>query len=79
MYIDDSKGTNVGVTLAFNTIGLEAQNFIINIGDTFTTGPTEAAYVVNELVQPASVIVSDAGPDVRVLASPGGRGRDDRV
>ncbi|QKT03910.1 MBL fold metallo-hydrolase [Ectothiorhodospiraceae bacterium 2226] len=33
---------------------------VINIGDTFTTGPTEAAYVINELVQPAAVIPSHA-------------------
>lgn len=33
---------------------------VINIGDTFTTGPTEAAWVVNELVQPKSVIASHA-------------------
>lgn len=33
---------------------------VINIGDTFTTGPREAAYVVNELLQPASVIASHA-------------------
>jgi L-ascorbate metabolism protein UlaG (beta-lactamase superfamily) len=33
---------------------------VINIGDVFTTGPIEAAYVINELVQPASVIVSHA-------------------
>ncbi len=33
---------------------------VINIGDTFTTGPMEAAYVVNELVMPASVIASHA-------------------
>jgi len=33
---------------------------VINIGDVFTTGPTEAAYVVNELVKPASVIASHA-------------------
>ena len=31
---------------------------VINIGDNFTTGPTEAAYVVNELVQPRAVIAS---------------------
>ena len=31
---------------------------VMNIGDTFTTGPTEAAYVINELVKPASVIPS---------------------
>jgi L-ascorbate metabolism protein UlaG (beta-lactamase superfamily) len=33
---------------------------VINIGDTFTTGPTEAAFVINELIQPASVIASHA-------------------
>jgi L-ascorbate metabolism protein UlaG (beta-lactamase superfamily) len=33
---------------------------VMNIGDTFTTGPLEAAYVVNELVQPAAVIASHA-------------------
>lgn len=36
---------------------------VINIGDTFTTGPTEAAYVVNELVKPASVIASHANEE----------------
>jgi len=33
---------------------------VMNIGDGFTTGPAEAAYVMNELVQPASVIPSHA-------------------
>jgi L-ascorbate metabolism protein UlaG (beta-lactamase superfamily) len=33
---------------------------VMNIGDSFTTGPSEAAYVMNELVKPASVIVSHA-------------------
>lgn len=33
---------------------------VINIGDVFTTGPTEAAYVINDLVKPASVIASHA-------------------
>ena len=33
---------------------------VINIGDVFTTGPTEAAYVINELVKPNSVIPSHA-------------------
>ncbi len=31
---------------------------VMNIGDGFTTGPTEAAYVVNELVKPNTVIAS---------------------
>lgn len=33
---------------------------VLNIGGTFTTGPTEAAYVINELVKPNSVIASHA-------------------
>jgi L-ascorbate metabolism protein UlaG (beta-lactamase superfamily) len=33
---------------------------VLNIGDTFTTGPVEAAYAVNELLKPATVIASHA-------------------
>jgi L-ascorbate metabolism protein UlaG (beta-lactamase superfamily) len=33
---------------------------VMNIGDGFTTGPIEAAYVINDLVRPASVIASHA-------------------
>ena len=33
---------------------------VMNIGDAFTTGPAEAAYVINDLVKPASVIPSHA-------------------
>jgi L-ascorbate metabolism protein UlaG (beta-lactamase superfamily) len=33
---------------------------VMNIGDGFTTGPAEAAYVINDLVKPASVIASHA-------------------
>jgi L-ascorbate metabolism protein UlaG (beta-lactamase superfamily) len=33
---------------------------VMNIGDGFTTGPAEAAYVINELVKPTSVIASHA-------------------
>jgi L-ascorbate metabolism protein UlaG (beta-lactamase superfamily) len=33
---------------------------VMNIGDGFTTGPDEAAYVINDLVKPASVILSHA-------------------
>jgi hypothetical protein len=32
----------------------------MNIGDGFSTGPVEAAYVINDLVKPASVIASHA-------------------
>jgi L-ascorbate metabolism protein UlaG (beta-lactamase superfamily) len=33
---------------------------VMNIGDGFTTGPAEAAYVINDLVKPNSVIASHA-------------------
>ncbi|MGH7278861.1 MAG: MBL fold metallo-hydrolase [Candidatus Rokuibacteriota bacterium] len=42
---------------------------VMNIGDTFTTGPTEAAYVMNELVRPKSVIASHANE----VATKGGK------
>ncbi len=38
----------------------QAKLAVINIGDTFTTGPTEAAFVINELVKPNAVIPSHA-------------------
>lgn len=38
----------------------KAKLVVMNIGDVFTTGPTEAAFVINELVKPVSVIVSHA-------------------
>jgi L-ascorbate metabolism protein UlaG (beta-lactamase superfamily) len=37
-----------------------AKLVVMNIGDTYTTGPTEAAYVINDLIRPASVIPSHA-------------------
>jgi len=40
-----------------------ARLVVMNIGDTFTTGPSEAAYVVNELIKPASVIASHANEE----------------
>ncbi len=42
---------------------------VLNIGGTFTTGPTEAAYVINELVKPEAVIPSHANEE----ATKGGR------
>jgi L-ascorbate metabolism protein UlaG (beta-lactamase superfamily) len=38
----------------------QAKLVVINIGDTFTTGPAEAAWVVNKMIKPAAVIVSHA-------------------
>ena len=37
-----------------------AKLVVMNIGDTFTTGPKEAAFVINDLIQPGSVIASHA-------------------
>jgi L-ascorbate metabolism protein UlaG (beta-lactamase superfamily) len=42
---------------------------VINIGDVFSTGPTEAAYVINDLVKPNSVIASHANE----VATKGGK------
>lgn len=54
---------DTGVTAEQETVVRDqygAQLAVINIGDIFTTGPEEAAYVVNELVKPKSVIASHA-------------------
>ena len=40
-----------------------AKLVVMNIGDTYTTGPTEAAYVINRLIRPASVIASHANEE----------------
>ena len=39
----------------------QAKLVVMNIGDTFTTGPKEAAFVINELVKPNAVIASHGG------------------
>lgn len=41
----------------------KARLAVMNIGDTFTTGPSEAAYVINELIRPAAVIASHANEE----------------
>ena len=46
-----------------------AKLVVMNIGDTFTTGPTEAAFVINELVKPKAVIPSHANE----MATKGGK------
>ena len=54
---------DTGITAEQKTVVADhygARLVVINIGDTFTTGPREAAYVVNELVRPAAVIASHA-------------------
>ena len=54
---------DTGITAEQETVVSDRYNaslVVINIGDTFTTGPQEAAYVVNELIEPTSVIASHA-------------------
>ncbi len=47
----------------------KARLAVMNIGDGFSTGPAEAAYVINDLVQPAAVIASH----VNEVATKGGQ------
>jgi L-ascorbate metabolism protein UlaG (beta-lactamase superfamily) len=49
-----------------------AELVVMNIGGIFSTGPTEAAFVINELVKPAAVIASHANEEATV----GGRVKD---
>ena len=54
---------DTGITAEQDTVvrgHYHAKLVVMNIGDTFTTGPTEAAFVVNELVKPNAVIPSHA-------------------
>ncbi len=43
-----------------------AELVVLNIGDTYTTGPKEAAYVINELIHPQAVIPSHANEPATV-------------
>jgi L-ascorbate metabolism protein UlaG (beta-lactamase superfamily) len=54
---------DTGVTAEQETVVRDlygAKLVVMNIGDTYTTGPSEAAWVVNELIKPESVIPSHA-------------------
>jgi len=54
---------DTGVTAEQKTVVkdlYQAKLVVMNIGDTYTTGPAEAAWVVNELIKPESVIPSHA-------------------
>jgi len=54
---------DTGVTAEQKTVVADqygAELVVMNIGDTFTTGPKEAAFVINELIKPAAVIPSHA-------------------
>jgi L-ascorbate metabolism protein UlaG (beta-lactamase superfamily) len=63
---------DTGITAEQDTVvrgHYKAKLAVMNIGDTFTTGPMEAAHVINDLVQPASVIASHANE----VATKGGK------
>jgi L-ascorbate metabolism protein UlaG (beta-lactamase superfamily) len=54
---------DTGITAEQETVvndHYDAKLVVMNIGDTFTTGPAEAAWVVNELIKPNAVIASHA-------------------
>ena len=54
---------DTGITAEQETVVRDhygARLVVINIGDTFTTGPSEAAWVVNKLIKPTSIIASHA-------------------
>lgn len=54
---------DTGITAEQDTVVREhygAKLVVMNIGDTYTTGPKEAAYVVNKLIKPKAVIASHA-------------------
>jgi L-ascorbate metabolism protein UlaG (beta-lactamase superfamily) len=57
------SGRDTGITAEQDLVvrgHYNAKLAVMNIGDTFTTGPTEAAYVINTLVRPNAVIASHA-------------------
>lgn len=63
---------DTGVTAEQETVvarQYSAELVVLNIGGTFTTGPKEAAFVVNELIKPTSVIASHANE----VATKGGK------
>lgn len=62
VYLSGDTGITAEQELVVNKF-YKANLAVINIGDTYTTGPEEAAYVINDLVKPASVIASHANEE----------------
>jgi len=58
VYLSGDTGITADMTIV--RTHYNAKLAVINIGDGFTTGPVEAAFVMNELVRPAAVIPSHA-------------------
>ncbi|KPK14424.1 MAG: metal-dependent hydrolase [Betaproteobacteria bacterium SG8_41] len=59
VYLSGDTGITAEQDLVVRKV-YKANLAVINIGDVFTTGPTEAAYVINEMVKPNAVIPSHA-------------------
>jgi L-ascorbate metabolism protein UlaG (beta-lactamase superfamily) len=59
VYLSGDTGITAEQELVVNRF-YKANMAVINIGGTFTTGPAEAAYVMNAMVRPKSVIASHA-------------------
>jgi len=59
VYLSGDTGITAEQDLVVRRV-YKANLAVINIGDVFTTGPTEAAYVINEMVKPNSAIASHA-------------------
>jgi L-ascorbate metabolism protein UlaG (beta-lactamase superfamily) len=59
VYLSGDTGVIAGQELVVRR-EFHATLAVLNIGNVFTTGPTEAAYVINELVKPNAVIASHA-------------------
>lgn len=59
VYLSGDTGITAEQSLVVNKF-YRARLAVLNIGGTFTTGPQEAAYVINQLVRPRAVIASHA-------------------
>ncbi len=68
VYLSGDTGITAEQELVVNRF-YKANLAVINIGGIFTTGPAEAAYVMNDLVRPRSVIASHANE----MATVGGK------
>lgn len=59
VYLSGDTGITAAQKLVVND-HYGAELVVMNIGDTYTTGPKEAAYVINDLIDPKAVIASHA-------------------
>ena len=59
LYLSGDTGVTAEQDLVVRRL-YHAKLVVMNIGDTYTTGPAEAAWVINELIKPRAVIASHA-------------------